>query len=83
MAWINAAALLGLAAVLTVCGCENRPQAQAGADPATGLPKCSVRNSLPSGGNRPLQTDNSLPAGAKDLTPACNQGDRSTRYLSQ
>jgi hypothetical protein len=83
MVWSSAALVLSLATLLAVGGCVSQPQTQAGVDSTTGLPKCNPRNTLPSGGNRPLQTDNSLPAGAKDLTPACNQGDPANRYLSQ
>jgi hypothetical protein len=83
MAWINACAVLGLVTMVGLGGCASKPQTQAGVDPATGLPKCNPRNTLPSGSNRPVQSDNSLPAGAKDLTPACNQGDPANRYISQ
>ena len=72
----------GAMIALAGCSAPSAPQATH-TDPATGLPRCSTRDGLlPSSGNRIVQTPNSLPPGAKDLSASCTQGS-GRPYLTQ
>ncbi len=82
---MTAHACFAVAALLALGACAAAPRGQAAnIDPRTGLPGCTSRDGLlPSGGsNRPVQSANSLPAGAKDLSPSCLSRDVAHPYLS-
>jgi hypothetical protein len=51
------------------------PVHTANIDPRTGLPGCTSRDGVlwANGSNRPVQSPNSLPPGAKDLSSSCAQ----------
>ena len=79
--WVSLAAGATLAG-LAACAADVRQQ-QAFKDPATGLPGCVSRDGLlPSGGNRAVESANSLPPGAKDISPSCIQRDVAYPYLA-
>jgi hypothetical protein len=76
------AAATSLTGLLAGCAPDARQQA-AYRDPATGLPGCVSRNGLlPSSGNRIVQSANSLPVGAKDMSPSCLQRDVAQPYAA-
>jgi hypothetical protein len=76
---------IALGVMLGLAGCSSQTTGQSATiDPATGLPGCTARDGLlPTSGGRIEQSPNSLPPGAKDLSPSCLQRDVPHPYLLQ
>ena len=71
--------------VMALAGCAAQPSQQANIDPKTGLVACQPRAGLlwTNGGNRPLNSPNSLPPGAKDGTSSCIAQNTAHPYAAQ
>jgi hypothetical protein len=75
---------VALGAMLALAACASQtPRQSVNLDPATGLPGCTSRDGLlPTSGGRIEQSPNSLPLGAKDMSPSCQQRNVAQPYLT-